>query len=160
MRKKIKIFIVYFPVILVSCQVLVNLLSFVWYDGYVAAGFYLNNFFGTNMLFAAFLLGFTYWFKFCAVSRATAWAELLFGIFFMIVQEDNLYNILFQVIVGVAALILTFRYFIHKFPLCSLALVWRFFGSVTKTKSCSKGLELWERKTYLTIKMQHNENRA
>lgn len=63
-------------------------------------------------------------------------------------------------IVGIAALILTFRYFIHKFPLCSLALIWRFFSSVTKTKSCSKGLELWERKTYLTIKMQHNESRA
>lgn len=155
MRRKVKLFIVYFPVILVACQVLVNLMSFVWYDGYVAAGFYLNTLFGVNFLFARFLLAFTYWFKFCAVSRAAAWAELAFGINFMIVQQDNLYNILFQVIVGTAALILTFRHFIRRFPLCSLALVWTFLRSVTHTGSCSKGMELWEKHTYHTIRQVH-----
>ena len=156
MRRWLKLFIVYFPVILVSCQVLVNLLYFVWYDGYIAAGFYLNNFFGTNMLFAVFLLSFTYWFKFCAVSRAAAWVELAFGIFFMIVQEDNIYNIMFQVIVGIVSLLFTFRYFIKKFPLCSLALVYTFLRSVTHTGSCSKGMELWEKHTYHTIRSVHD----
>ena len=155
MRRKVKLFIVYFPVILVACQVLVNLMSFVWYDGYVAAGFYLNHFFGCNMFNAAFFVLFTWYFDFCAVSRAAAVAELLFGINFMIVQQDNLYNILFQVIVGTAALILTFRYYIQKFPLCSLALVWTFIRSVTHTGSCSKGLELWEKHTYHTIRQVH-----
>lgn len=77
----------------------------------------------------------------------------------MIVQQDNLYNILFQVIVGSLALILTSWYFIRKFPLCSIALMWEFILSVTKKKSCSKGLEMWERKTYNHIK-NHHESRA
>lgn len=159
MRKKIKLFIIYFPIFLVSGQVFANLLYFVWYDAYISAAFYLNHFFGCNMLFAIFLLSFTYWFKFCSVSRATAWAELLFALNFLIVQEDNLYNILFQVIVGSIALFLTSKYFVKKFPLCSLALVWTFVRSVTHTKSCSKGMDLWEKHTYHKIQQVH-ENRA
>jgi hypothetical protein len=159
LRKKAKIFIIYFPVILVSCQVLVNLLSFITPAAYNRAGFYLNTFFGTNAMFSVFLLAFVYWFKFCAVSRYAAWAEVLFAVNFMIVQQDNLYNIMFQVIVGTIAILLTFRYFVRRFPLCSLALVWRFIKSITKTKSCKKGLDMWERNTYHTIKTVH-ENRA
>ena len=142
-----------------SRQVMVNLFSFVSFDAYVKYGLVLNTFFGTNALFALFLLSFTYWFKFCAVSRYAAWAEVLFAINFLIVQQDNLYNIMFQVIIGSIAILLTFRYFIKRFPLCSLALIWRFFDSVGKTKSCKKGMDLWEKRTYNTIKSYH-ENRA
>jgi len=148
---------VYFPIVLVLCQVLSNLLSFVWWDGYIAAAFYLNHFLGVNVLFAFFMLAFTYWFKFCAVSRFSAWAEVLFAINFLIVQEDNLYNIMFQVIVGTLALLLTLRYFVNRFPLCSIALIWTFLISVAKKQSCSKGLDLWENRTYQTIKSQHYE---
>jgi hypothetical protein len=160
MRKVAKLIVIYFPVVLVTCQVLANLLSFVWYDGYIAAAFYLNHFFGVNVLFAFFLLAFTYWFKFCAVSRYAAWAEVLFAVNFLIVQEDNLYNIMFQVIVGIIALLLTLRYFVKRFPLCSLALIWTFLGSVTKKRSCSKGLDLWKNVTYDTIKSQYYERGA
>lgn len=159
MRRKFKIFIIYFPIILVSCQIIVNLLSFIIPKWYNQAGFVLNTLFGVNLLFAVFLLSFTYWFKFCAVSMYSAWAEILFAANYLIIQEDNLYNILFQVIVGIIALLLTFRYFIKRFPLCSLALIWRFFKSVGKTGSCSKGLEMWEKNTYHTIKA-HHESRA
>ena len=38
--KKAKLFIIYFPVILVSCQVIVNLLYFIWFDAYINAAFY------------------------------------------------------------------------------------------------------------------------
>lgn len=155
MRKKVKLFIIYFPVTLVTCQVSVNLLSFILPDLYIKYGFVLNTLFGVNLLFALFLLAFTYWFKFCAVSRYSAWAELLFAGNYLIVQQDNLYNIMFQVIVGSISLILTFRYFVKRYPLCSLALVWKFFSSVGKTGSCSKGLDMWERNTYHTIKTQH-----
>lgn len=159
MKKKIKLFIIYFPVILVSCQVMVNLFSFVSFDAYVKAGFILNTLFGVNGLFALFMLAFTYWFKFCEVSRFAAWAEILFAGNYLIVQQDNLYNIMFQVIIGSIAILLTFRYFIKRFPLCSLALIWRFLDSVGKTKSCKKGMDLWEKRTYNTIKSYH-ENRA
>lgn len=159
MRKKLKIFIIYFPIILVSCQVAVNILSFIDNVTYMRLGFYLNTFFGTNVLFAIFLMAFTYWFKFCEVSRYAAVAEVLFALNYVIVQQDNLYNIMFQVIVGIIALLLTFKYYIKRFPLCSLALVIRFIKSVTEARSCKKGMDLWEKKTYHTIQRYH-ENRA
>lgn len=147
--KKAKLFVIYFPIILVAGQVLVNLLSFVDNDLYLKMGFYLNTFFGTNVLFAIFLVAFTYMFKFCAVSRAAAIAECLFAVNFMIVQEDNLYNILFQVIVGIIALIVTFWHYAKKFPLCGLSLVFGFLWSMArnafKKHSCQKGLEEYER---------------
>lgn len=160
MRKQIKLFIIYFPVVLVSCQILVNLFSFVSFELYMKAGFVLNTFFGTNALFSLFLLAFTYWFKFCAVSRYAAWAEVLFAFNYLIIQEDNLYNIMFQVIVGSIALLLTFRYFVRRFPLCSVALVWSFIKSVTQAKSCKRGMDVWEEKTYLTIQKKYHERTA
>jgi hypothetical protein len=111
--------------------------------------------FGVNILFAIFLLSFTYWFKFCTVSRFAAWAEVMFAVNYIIVQQDNLYNILFQIIVGALALMLTFKYFIDRFPLCSVALVWRFIKSVLEKRSCSKGMDLWEQKTYHKIQMKY-----
>lgn len=159
MKKIGKLFIIYLPVILVLCQVIVNLVSFVFPEWYIREGFYLNTFFGTNVLFAVFLLAFTYWFKFCAVSRYSAWAEVLFAVNYLIVQQDNLYNIMFQVIVGSIALLLTIRYLVRRFPLCSVALVIRFIHSVFEKKSCSKGLERWEKRTYHIIQTSH-ESRA
>ena len=159
MRKRIKVFVIYFPVILVACQVLVNLVSFVLPDLYIKAGFILNTLFGVNALFALFLLSFTYRFKFCAVSRYSAWAEVLFAFNFLIVQQDNLYNIMFQVIVGSLALVLTVRHFVYKFPLCSLSLVLLFIKSAGSAKSCTKGMEIWEQKTYKTIQARY-ENRT
>ena len=144
MKRHLKLFIIYFPVVLVSCQVLMNLLSFVMPKAYYAAGFYLNTFFGTNVLFAIFLLCFTLMFRFCDVSRWSAIAEVLFAANYLIVKADNLYNILFQVIVGVIAILLTFRHYINKFPLCRMSLVWRFLTSVS-TKGCEKGLEHYDK---------------
>lgn len=153
--KKIRTFIVYFPILLVACQVLVNLLSFVAGDVYMKIGFYLNTFFGTNVLFAVFLVAFTYSFRFCAVSRWSSVAELLFASAYMIIQQDNLYNIVFQIIVGSTALIITLRYYTHKFPLCSLGNTVRFFKYVFRKRSCSKGLEMWEQETKSLILKKH-----
>lgn len=144
MWKKLRLFIVYFPVLLIAGQVLVNLLYFVAFDWYIAAGFYLNTFFGTNVFFAFFLVVFTYNFKFCAVSRYAALGQLAFAVNYMIVKEDNLYNIMFQVIIGSLAILLTFRHYIKKFPLCRLSLLLTFIGSVAQKGSCRKGLEKWE----------------
>ncbi len=144
MKKKIRIFITYFPVILVGLQVIVNLMSFVFPAAYNVAGFYLNTMFGTNVLFAVFLTMFTFSFPFCYVSRYAAIAELAFGVNYLIVKQDNMYNIMFQVIVGILAILLTFRHYIKKFPLCRLSLLITFFGSVIQKGSCKKGLEKWE----------------
>lgn len=146
MNKKVKLFVVYFPVILIAGQVLVNLSYFVANKFYMNTGFYLNTFFGTNLLFAVFLVAFTYMFKFCTVSRWTAIAELAFAANYMIVKQDNLYNILFQIIVGALSLILTFWYYIKKFPFCKLSLIVNFLESVMQKRSCEKGIDHWKDK--------------
>lgn len=129
-----------------SCQVAVNIMSFVWLDGYMKYAFYLNHFFGCNMLFAVFMVAFTHWFKFCALSRYAAWAELLFGINYLFVQEDNLYNILFQIIVGSVALLLTSIHYVKKFPFCKLSLVVSFLSSIFSTGSCEDAFRHWDDK--------------
>jgi hypothetical protein len=158
--KKIKLFVIYFPVILIIFQVAINVLSFIAPGFYMQNGFVLNTFFGVNLLFALFLLAFTYWFNFCSVSRYAAWAEVLFAINYLIVQQDNLYNIMFQIIIGVLAIILTFKYYIKKFPLCSVALITRFLKSFVNSKGdCQKAADMWEQKTYNKIQSNY-ERRA
>ena len=155
MNKKLKIFIAYFPVFLIAGQIATNLLYFIAPSAYYAAGFYLNMAFGTNLFFAVFLIGITQWFRFCAISRYAAFAQLSFAIFYILIKEDNIYNIMFQIVVGSFALALTFRYFVIKFPLCKVSLVISFFKSVLKTGSCEKGLDRWQRITYHKIAKQH-----
>lgn len=156
MKNKLKLFIVYFPVLLVSFQVAVNLLYFLWNSFYMSSGFYLNTFFGTNVLFAIFLVAYTFMFKFCKISRWAAIAEVLFAINFLVVKEDNMYNILFQIIVGVLAILITFSHYIKSFPLCRLSLVVGFIKSVILKGNCKKGLEQWERDVKSIILRKHH----
>jgi len=166
MKRGIKLFLVYGPVIIVASQVAVNLLYFISKNTYMEAGFYLNTFFGTNMLFALFLLAFTFMFKFCAISRWAAIAEVLFGVNYLVVQEDNLYNIMFQVIVGTIALIFTISHYTKSFPLCRLSLLVSFIKSVIlsiiSSKSCKKGLERgyeqWERDVKSMLLRNHRQH--
>lgn len=157
MNKQVKLFVIYFPVVLVTLQVLVNLLSFVAPGWYNTAGFYLNTFFGTNVLFAIFLLCFCFMFRMCAVSRWAAGAEVMFAVNYLIVQQDNLYNIMFQVIVGTLAIVATFWHYVKKFPLCNLSLVMGFFGSVLKSGSCEKGFEEWKRNVESLLIKEHRK---
>lgn len=159
MRKKLKVFIAYFPVILITGQVITNLLYFIAPEYYSQYGFYLGLIFGTNLLFALFLIGFTFWFRFCSVSRYAAIGQLAFAINYLIVKEDNLYNIMFQIIVGILALLLTFRFFTKKFPLCSLSLFTSFISSLFATGNCSQALDRWDRITYHKIHLEHDRNK-
>jgi hypothetical protein len=154
--KQIKKFIIYFPVILVSLQVLMNLWALIDRPAYDAAGFYLNTFIGTNIFFSVFLVCFTWLWPFCKVSRWAAIAELAFAVNYFFVRQDNLYNILFQVIVGVVALILTYKHFTAKFPLCMISLFSRFIGWVVLTGSCSKALDKWESETKHIVKTTYH----
>ena len=158
--KRVKLFIVYFPVTLVMLQVLANGLYFIAPEVYNVSGFYLNTFLGTNVLFAFFLLAFTFMFRFCAVSRWAAGAEVLFAMYYLIIQKDDVYNIVFQITVGTLMLIATFWHYIKKFPLCKMSLVAGLLGSVAKTGSCKKGLEQWDRnvKSIILKTQRQHEN--
>jgi hypothetical protein len=155
--RKLKVFIIYFPVLLVSLQVIANMLALISWDIYNSIGFYLNTFLGTNMLFAFFLVAFTYMFKFCTISRVAAWTEVAFGVNYLIVQQDNLYNILFQIISGSLAVFFTFRHYIKKFPFCRLSLLTKFLLSIVATGSCAKGVEKWEKDLKNDLIKRHYE---
>lgn len=129
---------------LVSLQVFINVLALVNKPIYYYLGFYLNTFLGTNILFSIFMLLFTFFFRFCAVSRAAAIAEVLFGLAYLIIQEDNVYNISFQIIVGTIALLITARFYMRKFPNCTFSMVKDFIKKFFLTLNCNKALAMWE----------------
>lgn len=142
-----KLYVIYFPVILIAGQVLVNLSSFVVPHWYIKSAFYLNLSFGTNILISLMLLRYVFMFRMCSVSRACAWAEVAFAVNYAIVKEDNLYNIMFQVIVGAGALVYTFWYYKKRFPLCRFSLLTNFYANVIRTGNCQKGYDRWQRHT-------------
>lgn len=141
LKRYIKLFIVYFPLLLVSLQVTADLLYLIDFNSYAAAYFYLGWALGANWLVAVFLIAFTEYFNFCAVSKWAARAEMLFALVFLIVKQDNIYNILLQIVIGLVAIILTIRHYAHKFPLCRLGLLWNFLSNCWKKNSCLKGIE-------------------
>lgn len=147
MKRVATALIAYFPVLLVSLQVLGNLLYFIDRDFYISKGFYLNLTIGTNLLFPIFMLAITLKFKFCSVSKWAATAECLFAIYYLVVQKDDVYNILFQITTGAIALVITFFHFIKKFPLCMAStwvnLIKHLLKSFFKEGDCSKGVTEW-----------------
>lgn len=140
-----KIFITYFPIMLLILQTCMNNLALINHTLYDEIAFYLGVFLGTNILYAAFSVCYTFYFNFCSVSRAAAIAQLLFGINYLVIQEDNLYNILFQLIVGSIALLWCLRVFMRKFPKCNISLVKRFLYKFLETQSCDKALDLYKK---------------
>jgi signal transduction histidine kinase len=157
MKRVAKLFVVYFPVMLVFLQVIGNLLYFVDSKAYYASAFYLNLFLGTNFLFAFFLLAFTFMFRFCAVSRWAAGAECIFALLYLVIQQDSAYNIAVQIAVGVLALIATFWHYSKKFPLCRVSLFTGFVASIVKKGDCKKGLEDWDRNVKSILLKQHHK---
>lgn len=162
MRPKAKVFISYFPILLIAVQVAINLLYFLAPNFYQNNGFYLNTFFGTNIFFSVFLVFFTFVLKFCAISRAASLAELSYGIFYLVIQDDGLYNVLFQVIAGLLALGWTFKTYITRYPLCKLSLLATFlwgvvFGGI-KNGNCKKALDKWEERLEATVKQHKSDH--
>jgi hypothetical protein len=145
MRRLAKIFMAYFPVILIGFQIIINLMALAIPKVYYSIGFYLSLFFGTNLLFALFLVVFCHMMRFCFISRWAAYAQLLFAANYLVIQQDNLYNIMFQIIVGVVALIITFWHYVNKFPLCRVSVWAGLFSSLLKECSCKKGVERFNR---------------
>ena len=159
MRKYGKIFIAYFPVFLIAGQVLINLMSFVFPSAYMEAGFYLNTFFGVNVWFAVMLVVMTQLFSFCNVSKWAARGELLFAINFLIIKEDNFYNIMFQIIVGFIAILLTVIYYTKKFPKCNLVVGGKFIKDSFKKGSCQKSIEHFDRQIMRSMLKDHHAER-
>ena len=152
MKQVGKIFLCYFPVLLVLGQIVIDLLAIFCPSAYIYTGFYLGAFFGTNVFVSMFLVVFVFYFNFCTVSRASAIAELAFALNYLIVQEDNMYNLLFQIIVGTIALIFTIRCYVKKFPLCKISLLYTFMALLIRSGSCTSAMDSWQKEITYRIK--------
>ncbi len=139
-----KIFIKYFSIILLSLQVIADLIwvfSPVFYDN---IKFYLDVITGTNFFVSLYFVVFIQLYKFCSISKYAAIAEVLFAIAYMVIQEDNIYNIVFQIIIGVLALLITFKKYVKKFPMCTISLVSKFFKNLMVSSSCTEAIKRFE----------------
>ena len=93
-----------------------------------------------------FLVVFTLMFKFCSVSRWAAFAELLFAVYYLVIQKDDVYNIVFQITTGLLAIVVTLWHYVKKYPFCRLSLIISFFSSLFSTGTCKEALQDWDNK--------------
>lgn len=147
MKRAATIFLAYFPLALLTFQVLADILYLISFKTYASLYFYLSWAMGSSFLLALFLIIFTERLKFCEVSKWAARAQMLFSIVYLIIRQDNIYNISIQIVIGLVAMILTAKYYKHKFPLCRLSLFLNFMKNVFKESSCEKGVVAHDRET-------------
>lgn len=154
------VFLAYSPIVLLCLQVLADFWYLIDFEGYVNAYFYLGWGLGSSFLFSIILVTLTEVLRYCEVSRWAARAQLAFSLVYLFIREDNIYNICIQIVIGLVALLLTFRYYKHKFPLCRLSLLLNFLKNVLKERSCEKGIEAHDRqvKNLILRKRYENEN--
>ena len=108
MIKKILTYIVaYSFVIITSVQLCVNLLFILAPEFYIRNSFYLSQIGGLSIVYLLPMLAVAFLFKFCIPSRICAVAQVVLTALWLIIQEDNVYNITAQITIGILALILT-----------------------------------------------------
>lgn len=107
MKRIAKILIVNFPILIVAGQVAANIVYLIDADFYSRQSFYFSGAFGLNWVTAAFMIAFTFYFRFCSISRVCAVAEGLFSIGDFFIRDNEFYNIFLQVLGGGLALLIT-----------------------------------------------------
>lgn len=142
-----KLILAYFPIVLTLLQLSANILYFVNKEYYIQNSFYISNTIGGSLIFSLFLVLYTSCFKFCSVSKLTAYMQLIIAVSYLVIQNDNIYNIIFQTIIMILALIFTFYLYIKKNPNCAISLYLkaRFYTA-----------KLWEQ--FLLSLSKHNFN--
>ncbi len=163
MRMRGKLYMAYFPFVLVCCQFIINCLFLLGLDNQTFL-YYANALFGTNFFFAVFLVCYTQFFYFCRISKWAAFVEVLLAIDVIVVRNDNIYNLVFQTIILIAAIMLTLLQYSKVFPTCLMSLHTMFIRKVIKNKfDCVKSLEDFKDasyKTHLKKYSHHGRNPA
>lgn len=107
MKRLVRGFIMYFPVILIAGQLAANILYVASPEIYSDWFFYIGALFGINWLMAIFMVAFTFYFKFCSISRVCAVTELLFGVVDLAAKDSPQFNVAVQIIAAAIALLIT-----------------------------------------------------
>jgi len=136
-----KIYMAYFPFVLVCIQFLINV-AFLLGMTNDKVLYYANACFGTNFFFAVFLVCYTNFFHFCRISRWASYAELALAIDVVIIKDETIYNVIFQTIIIGCALLITALSYSRIFPTCMMSMVTIFIKKMVKNKfHCEKALE-------------------
>jgi hypothetical protein len=108
MIKKILTFIVaYSFVIITSVQLFVNLVFILAPEFYMRNSFYFSQVGGLSVSYLLPMLAVAFLFKFCTISRVCAVAQVILTVLWLVIQEDNVYNITAQITIGIFALLFT-----------------------------------------------------
>jgi hypothetical protein len=90
-------------------QLFVNLLFVFQKEFYLKYSFYFANTTGTSLIYILLLNCVVFLLPYCKASRICAVAQIIMSILWLIIQEDNIYNITSQIIIGVLALLFTLK---------------------------------------------------
>lgn len=148
MRMRGKLYMGYFPFVLVCIQFLINVALLLGLDNPEVL-YYLNAMFGTNFFFAVFLVCYTNFFHFCRISKWASFAELALAIDVMVVKNETTYNIVFQSVIMICGIIVTLLSYSDKFPTCLMSLHALFIKKIFKHRfDCVKSLEEFKEDVY------------
>jgi hypothetical protein len=108
MIKKILTFIVaYSFVFITSVQLFVNLIFVFAPEFYLRNGFYFSQFAGLSVTYLIPMVAVAFLLKYCAPSRICAVGQVIMTILWLIIKEDNIYNITAQISISVICLLFT-----------------------------------------------------
>jgi hypothetical protein len=107
--KKILTFIVaYSFVIITSVQLLANIISIFFREFYYKNWFLIANLVGVSFIYLIPMVAVVFLLKYCYVSRICAIAQVILTVLWLVIQEDNLYNITAQITIGTLSLLFTY----------------------------------------------------
>jgi hypothetical protein len=109
MKKVLTFIVAYSFVIITIVQLLVNILAILNPEFYSENWFLIANLTGTSFIYLLLLVAVAFLLKFCKISRICAVAQVIMSVLWLIIQEDNIYNITAQIIIGGLALLFTLK---------------------------------------------------
>ena len=149
MNRLAKIYVSFFPIISLSGIVIANIISLINYDFYSENLFWISCFVGISFFSCLQNIAMVKLFKFCEISKYASYSMFLFIPFYiidyLIFESESTANIIFQIVVGIVALILTAIAYIKKYPDCT-------FTKYIKAKKYS--IDIWN--TFLNSLAKNN----
>jgi hypothetical protein len=89
-------------------QLLANITSIFFKEFYYKNWFIIANLVGVSFIYLIPMVAVVFLLKYCYVSRICAIAQVILTILWLVIQEDNIYNITAQLIIGFLALFFTY----------------------------------------------------
>lgn len=109
MKKVLKFIVAYSFVIITFVQLFINFIFIFNKEFYLKYSFYFSNTIGSGLIYIILLNCVVFLLPYCPPSRICGIAQLILAILWLIIQEDNIYNITAQITISTIALIMTFK---------------------------------------------------